>query len=114
MKSRVVSFGSKLEKKYKIETLILSDEGKDMALDFIVVQKERRKQGLGTQIIYEICDFADKKKKRIILNVMGKNSHIGTTSQGRLIKFYKRFGFFKNSGKNKDGSIDHDMIRNPL
>lgn len=92
---------------------MISPEGNDIALYFIVIPRECRKQGIGTSVINELCEYADKKKKRIILNVMGKNSHIGTTSRGRLIKFYKRFGFYLNSGKNKDGSIDYDMIRNP-
>ncbi|MDC1446571.1 hypothetical protein N8344_01205, partial [bacterium] len=37
----------------------------------------------------------------------------GTTSQSRLRKFYKRFGFIDNKGRNKNYEFRNLMIRYP-
>ena len=39
--------------------------------------------------------------------------HNGTTSQARLKRFYKRFGFQENSGRRRDFAISSTMIREP-
>ena len=52
--------------------------------------------------------------------MLNKNLIIGTTpssdfgsSKTRLTKFYKRFGFVNNKGRNKNFAFKDTMIRNP-
>ena len=62
----------------------------------------------------DLCDYADANNKRILLSPGYKDDHHGTTSHGRLVSVYKRFGFVQNKGRNKDFRISHTMIRNPI
>lgn len=84
-----------------------------ITLDDIVVPKEHRKQGIGTQIMNEIIDYADRTGQRLVLDPATRDDYHGTTSRGRLIKFYKRFGLQENKGRNKDYSISRSMYREP-
>ena len=81
-------------------------------LDKIIVPKERRKQGIGSQILQELTNYADSVGKRIELSLAVKGDNFGTTSRGRLVDFYSRFGFKENKGKNKDYSTMSSMYRN--
>lgn len=89
-------------------------ENKDILfLNSIIVPKEKRKQGIGTQIMNELISCADKYGKRVELSVGRKDDHNGTTSRGRLVDFYKRFGFYENKGRRKDYRTMSGMIRKP-
>ena len=79
----------------------------------IVVDKENRKQGNGTNAMEALIGFADEYGKRITLTPDVQNSIRGTTSKTRLVKFYKRFGFVENKGKNADYEINPGMYRTP-
>ena len=57
----------------------------------------------------DICDYADKEKKTIILS---PSDEFGGNKK-RLIDFYKRFGFVENKGKNKEFLIFESMYRLP-
>ena len=78
----------------------------DISLDMIIVGKDKRNEGVGTEAIKRLTRFADQHNKRIILSPAGK-------SRNRLFKFYKRFGFHENKGRNKDFSVSDSMIREP-
>ena len=50
----------------------------------------------------EIVRFADKYNKTVILTA---STMFGASSKNRLEKFYLKFGFIRNRGKNKDYSL---------
>jgi GNAT superfamily N-acetyltransferase len=83
----------------------------DIVLASIVVRD--KKQGTGTAVMQELCKFADHYGKRILLSPNVKDIYYGTTSRSRLVRFYKRFGFVENKGRNRDFRIGSAMIRNP-
>jgi len=56
----------------------------------------------------DLIRFADERGLQIRLN---PSDELGATSLGRLERFYKRFGFVKNSGRNKDFSISERFYR---
>lgn len=85
----------------------------DIVLNILIVPKDAQKGGLGTQAMEALCAFADAHGKRILLTPALPDDRHGTTSRARLVKFYKRFGFVENKGRNKDFSTSHGMIRMP-
>lgn len=76
----------------------------------IIVDKPYRKRGIGTQIMTELIQFADYFSFTITLTT---STQWGGTSRNRLRKFYKRFGFIRNKGRNKDFTISDGMYRKP-
>ena len=80
-----------------------------ITLSRIVVPKEQRNQGIGTDAIQQIVDYADQTGKRIALS---PSSDFGGSKE-RLKEFYKRFGFVENKGRNKDFTISDSMYREP-
>lgn len=100
--------------KSQFDTLFIGEypDG-DIEVSSLIIAKENRKQGIGSSFMEDLCDYADANNKRILLSPGYKDDRHGTTSHTRLIKFYKRFGFVQNKGRNKDYRISHTMIRNP-
>jgi GNAT superfamily N-acetyltransferase len=94
-------------------TLYIYEKNDKIILDSIIVPKEQRKQGIGTQIMNEIINYADKIGKRIELSPGQKDDYNGTTSRGRLVNFYKRHGLIENKGRNKDFTTNKTMYREP-
>jgi len=83
---------------------------KEISLSKIVVPKEMRNQGVGTEIMHDVTRYADANQSRI--NLTPSNEFGGIKS--RLVNFYKGFGFVENKGKNRDFSTREDMYRLPL
>lgn len=77
-------------------------------LSRIVVPKEQRKSGIGSQIMNDLASYADANNAKITLS---PSTDFGGTSVARLKDFYKKFGFVENKGKNKDFSISETMYR---
>jgi hypothetical protein len=50
---------------------------------------------------------------KIVLTPGLSDKQHGTTSQSRLIDFYKKFDFVLNKGRNKDFTISELMFRLP-
>lgn len=92
--------------------LFMTNDG-DLKLDMIAFNKDKQKQGRGSALMHDLVQWADKKNLRIILTTGVRDPHWGTTSASRLKKFYKRFGFVENKGRNKDFTISGNMYRNP-
>ena len=88
---------SNLEKKYGV-TLDIYEYPEYLELHRIVVPKEKRSEGIGTKVMNDIITYAKKNKKDIFLT---PSSDFGG-SKGRLIQFYKSFGFKDNKGGNRD------------
>lgn len=95
-----------IESRYSVDLFIYySKFAHTIILSKIVVDKKDRSKGIGTNIMREICDFADKHNLRIALT---PSSDFGG-SKSRLIQFYKSFGF-----KNYKGyEFRESMIRIP-
>lgn len=109
------TFTNHLKDKLKLKSLVMfpGHNEDDIRLDSIIVPKESHGRGVGTEALEHITRFADVHGKRITLTPAQKDTHHGTTSQNRLIQFYKRFGFVLNKGRHKDYSISDMMYREP-
>ncbi len=81
----------------------------------IEVPRDSRQQGAGTAALKALTDYADRSGALIWLSVADRDSKTGTTSRGRLVKFYRQFGFVPNKGNNKrfELSMYAGMYRDP-
>jgi diguanylate cyclase (GGDEF)-like protein len=75
--------------------------------------RQVRKEGVGTAAMEKLEAFADENGYKITLTPAIHDPYHGTTSRGRLVKFYKRFGFVENKGRNKDFALPPGMYREP-
>ena len=91
----------------------LYSRGDDIHLDRIEVEPSQRKKGVGSSVMKKLAQHADSRGKRITLNLADKGDPGGTSSRGRLSRFYKAHGFVDNKGRNKDYSISASMYRKP-
>lgn len=103
------SFINSIKKKYKddFSKINIYEFDNKISIDLIVVREKNT--GTGTKLMQDICDYADKENKIIILS---PSDEFGG-SKKRLIDFYKRFGFVENKGKNKIFEIFESMYRLP-
>jgi GNAT superfamily N-acetyltransferase len=85
----------------------------DLVLSLLVVPRGMRKQGKGTEAMQALVELADHNGRRIWLTPNEKDINLGTTSRGRLVRFYRGFGFVENKGRNKDFRQRYSMYRRP-
>lgn len=112
MRSVVSKFEHYITNKYNVKNFNLSVYNNEtIRLDNIIVND--KKQGIGTAIMNELSNFADTHNKLIYLNPASPDDFHGTTSRSRLVKFYKRFGFYENKGRRKDFTYMGGMLRQP-
>jgi GNAT superfamily N-acetyltransferase len=111
----VSALQTELEQKYNLKSLFLADMGKRNAIELhsIIVNKEEQGSGTGSKVMQEIIAYADANDKIVVLDPGLLDKKHGTTSQSRLRKFYKRFGFIDNKGRNKNYEFTNLMIRYP-
>lgn len=81
-----------------------------IVIDVIVVPQGQRRQGTGTRIMQAIIEAADANG---ITLACDPSTDLGGTKTG-LMRFYRRFGFRPNKGRNADLSITGAMIRRPV
>ena len=103
------SIAQKLEAEFPGLDLDLYDTKAGYILSKIALPKEERGSGIGTEVMQRIVDMADQEGKMIALT---PDSAFGG-SKGRLIDFYKRFGFVANKGRNKTFDFRETMVRYP-
>ena len=89
---------------------VYDDNKKTLKIYKIAVDKPMRGQGIGSEIMDKIADWADSVQALIVLSPA---TDFGATSVRRLVKFYKQFGFVENRGRKKDYSISDLMYRKP-
>lgn len=106
----LTDIANKWESKGVILDAYPSKQGKELNVSRIVVPKEARGQGVGSEVMQELVDTANANKQTMTLS---PSTDFGATSVNRLKEFYKRFGFVENKGKNKDFSISESMYRLP-
>ena len=97
----------------EIDTLFISFSNGTIRISSIIINKASRKSGVGSSVMQDIVNFADQHNYRVTLTPANRDDHHGTTSTARLIKFYKKFGFVQNKGRNKDFTISDSMYREP-
>jgi hypothetical protein len=90
-------------------SIYADDNRKTITLNKIIVPKDARSAGEGTRVMNKLTAIADKKGYTIVLD---PSADFGG-NKNRLIKFYKRFGFVENKGRNKDYEISEYMYRLP-
>lgn len=76
----------------------------------IVVDKQHRGAGYGSDAMRALCSWADENEYTVALT---PDSSLGATSAPRLVRFYKRFGFVENKGRKADFEISAGMYRYP-
>jgi tRNA nucleotidyltransferase (CCA-adding enzyme) len=99
----------KLSYNENVEVDISGNAEKGYVLSKIVVPKELRGTGVGSKVMKDLIDKADMEGAIIALT---PDTAFGG-SKGRLIQFYKSFGFVPNKGRNKDFRYRETMIRYP-
>lgn len=104
-----------------IEAFLINKYGQDLLgldiyenktsliLSRIVVKPESRSKGVGTNIMTDLINYADKNNQIISLT---PSSDFGG-NKNRLIQFYKSFGFKANKGHHKSFEFRESMIRYP-
>jgi GNAT superfamily N-acetyltransferase len=103
-----LNLNSYLREKYpQIEFVWISGNSEKIFISQINIKKEFRNQGFGSKIMTDLIQYADKTKSTLYLT---PDDSLGS-SHARLVKFYKRFGFVPNKGKNKDWSTQETMLR---
>lgn len=93
--SEIRNIEQKIEQKLNLQMNLSYNKFVDgIVLHKIVVPKENRNSGVGTQAMHDLCVFADSKKLNIFLT---PSSDFGG-NKSKLGQFYKRFGFENYSG----------------
>lgn len=88
----------------------LSGNANKLTLDKLIVDKELRNQGIGSNFMKDLTQEADKNKLLMTLTAGGDFGG----SKAKQNAFYKRFGFVDNKARNKDFAISDNMYRNPI
>lgn len=92
-----------------INGLDIYENKSSLRLTRIIVKDECRNEGVGSDIMSDLINYADKNKQIITLT---PSSDFGG-NKNRLIQFYKRFGFKHNKGVHKSYEYRDTMIRYP-
>jgi hypothetical protein len=106
-------------KKEKGSLSALIDKYKKMGTEIHIIEKDDfielssikikdKGKGLGSKVMNDLIAYADSNSKTITLT---PTTDFGASSVSRLKKFYKKFGFVENKGRNKDYSISDTMYR---
>lgn len=103
---------NEIKKKYKeLERLnvIIDEDTMITEIKLIRINKDAQNQGIGSKVMKDLTDLADEHDMVLSLTPEGSFG----VSKSVLVKFYKKFGFVDNSGKNKYYEAEGTMIRQP-
>jgi GNAT superfamily N-acetyltransferase len=89
----------------------MSEGNGTITLSKVVVPPDVRNQGVGSQAMQHLTDYADATGQRIVLS---PSKDFGATSMSRLTDFYKGMGFKPNKGRSRDFTTMESMIRDPV
>ena len=92
-----------------LDALDIYENANSLILSKIVVKEECRGQGVGSKVMSELIEYADKNNQIIALT---PSKDFGS-SVNKLIQFYKKFGFKMNKGANKNFEFRDTMLRYP-
>lgn len=97
LESLLNKFSDSIESNFDLENFYISYiDDETIELNLIEVPKDKRGEGIGSQVMEEIVDFADAHGLTVILTAEDRG-----TSKKKLYKFYKGFGFVENKGMKK-------------
>lgn len=103
----VRAFADRVERDLGLQQFdVYLSNGGYLNLSLLVVPRDRRNEGLGSEAMERLIRFADEHNKMVVLKPAQRDPHHGTTSRTRLVKFYKQFGFIENKGRGKDFTLD--------
>ena len=97
-----------LLQEYGLRNVTLSRLGDHVTLTHFIAAE--RGQGNGTRFMEDLSRMADERGWTLALT---PDTSFGASSVSRLKKFYKRFGFKDNKGRNSDFYTSESMIRRP-
>lgn len=104
-----ISFNNEvLMNEYGLSDIVLSKNRNYVTLSKVVVADKNK--GNGTRFMNALTNVADENGWTLALT---PDDSFGASSVSRLKKFYKRFGFKDNKGKNADFNTRESMIRTP-
>ena len=110
----ISDFSDRIEKELGLKQFHVFERADgSIELNLLVVPRDKRKSGIGSRAVEALVKYADSNGKRVYVNPAVDDDFQGTTSRARLVKFYKRFGFVENKGRNKDFTFRGGMYRNP-
>ncbi len=95
-----------LLEKYNLKRLVIQNMYGIAHLNLIIAKEVGN--GDGTKFMKDFVEWADKNKIEIALT---PDASFGATSKSSLEKFYKKFGFVQNRGKNKLWNTTQQMVR---
>lgn len=93
----------------KIDKLHIFEDEDSVEFNLIVIKKDQRNTGIATDVLNTVIDYADREGKIVKLTPADDYG----SNLNRLKKFYKRFGFISNSGRNKNFKYRDTMLRYP-
>ena len=93
---------------YGLSHLTLTKNGDVVTVNRVEAAEQGK--GAGTRFMNELTAEADKNGWTLALT---PDDTFGATSVNRLKKFYKRFGFKENKGRNTDFTVNESMVRRP-
>jgi GNAT superfamily N-acetyltransferase len=107
----VRAFAERVKATHGLEKLSLSykDDVGDLNLDMIQVPKAARGAGVGSRAMEDLIRFSDEYGVRLTLTP----ESVDGSNPSRLARFYQRFGFMENKGRNKDFRTRERMLRDP-
>ena len=115
LRAEVDAFEQRVKTELGLQEFTLSFLGDgDLRLCNLIVPREKRKQGVGSEAMRRLTEFADQHGLRLLLSPGIRDSYQGTTSRSRLVSFYRRFGFVPNKGRKIDYRISDGMWRKPI
>lgn len=92
-----------------LDGLDIYENRTSLILSRIIIKDEARGTGIGSKIMQDLVNYADKNRQIVALT---PSSDFGG-NKNRLIQFYKRFGFKANKGQYKSFEFRDTMIRYP-
>ena len=86
--------------------IYISEEPHQIYIHTIQVPEEKRRKGIGREIIELVKNYARSKNKPIVLEPSPERGY-----KKKLENFYKKLNFVKNQGKNKDFSLSRPFAQ---
>jgi GNAT superfamily N-acetyltransferase len=115
LRAEVDGFAQTLRDEYGAELwMVVKADGDQyefpiVSIESVVIAQDERDAGKGTALMGELAGWANRNN--LILSLHPSSDFGGAVT--RLRRFYRRFGFVPNKGRNKDFRTRDAMIRLP-
>tara|TARA_B100000900_G_C20538526_1_gene699384 strand:+ start:1114 stop:1476 length:363 start_codon:yes stop_codon:yes gene_type:complete len=94
---------------HEIDKLHIFEDDDSIEFNQVVIRKHSRNIGIGSDILKTVTEYADRVGKIVTLTAADDYG----SDLKRLKKFYQRFGFIFNHGKNRNFKYRDTMLRYP-